>query len=967
MKTFRIFIISLLLLNFTEISAQVAVNSTGASPDNSAMLDIKSTTSGLLIPRMYTAERDNISDPATGLIVYVRDLKQFSYYNGSEWINIDADGDDDWVINTDTLYNNSSTNIAIGTDSPEKSALFQVLTGTEYTKGLIVNGEYNASMGGYPNMGAGTRMMFFPGNGAFRAGTVDSDQWDNANTGGRSVAFGNNNIASGANSSAFGSSNTVGGISSFAAGNNCYASGFYSFAAGNADTASATNAVAFGENTNADGSYSSSFGYHTRAESSNSFAIGRYNIGGGNASSWTEEDPLFEVGNGSYSTPSNAFTILKNGNTGIGTHDPDYTLEVSGDAAISGEIVDNTDSPGTNGQILKSTGTGFEWADASTINNGKWVVNNDTIYNISSHSVAIGTSSPEPSAKLHVHTNNVMNEPSGLLITGSDTNQAIFPSLGAGSRLMFYPCRSAFRAGHVDSARWDGFAVGHYSGAIGKDVTASGYYSTAFGRGGVASGSGAFTAGNLSVASGISSVALNDQTIASARASFAANKLTESSGENSAVFGYQTNAESYCSFVIGHNNIGGGTSDSWVETDPIFEIGNGESTPGGANAVTVLKNGNTGIGTHQPDYLLEVNGTVGVGDKIIHSGDENTYFEFEPDLFRMYAGGQWMISAEENNLQDIIQIGDPGADIDISLSRSFKLIASNGYVGIGMDDPPEYKLEVAGYVGIDSKLIHRDDNNTYLEYDNDFFRIVAGDQYFISGTEGPQDTLQLGNPGNDIDIALNDQVTLIGSSGRVGIGTDSPNEVLEIANSSTRGRAVVTDGGGSARYALLLESPNSADTYARVESYHYSIGGTGLEINTTGDGVTIFGGNVLPEGHKGEDLGEDGRAWGNVYCENVVNQGAAAFTDRETSKEILLYPPQAKTPEMFDALTGKNLEEIDPESLPPALTKGNAILSDEISTYNYKTNYEQQKQIQELQQKIVELEKIIEELTRKNY
>ena len=57
---------------FTGISvvAQVSVNADGSAPDQSAMLDVRSTTKGMLVPRMTTLERDAISNPATGLLVF---------------------------------------------------------------------------------------------------------------------------------------------------------------------------------------------------------------------------------------------------------------------------------------------------------------------------------------------------------------------------------------------------------------------------------------------------------------------------------------------------------------------------------------------------------------------------------------------------------------------------------------------------------------------------------------------------------------------------------------------------------------------------------------------------------------------------------------------------------------------------------------------------------------------------------
>ena len=61
----------------------VGINNT--APDASALLDVVSTTKGVLIPRMTTTQRNNISSPATGLQVYNTSLNKLNYYNGSAW------------------------------------------------------------------------------------------------------------------------------------------------------------------------------------------------------------------------------------------------------------------------------------------------------------------------------------------------------------------------------------------------------------------------------------------------------------------------------------------------------------------------------------------------------------------------------------------------------------------------------------------------------------------------------------------------------------------------------------------------------------------------------------------------------------------------------------------------------------------------------------------------------------------
>jgi trimeric autotransporter adhesin len=77
----------------SSVGAQVAINTDGTLPDNSAMLDIKSTTQGILLPRMTQAQRDAIDSPANGLMIYqtgTGSVPGFFYNSGTpaspEWI-----------------------------------------------------------------------------------------------------------------------------------------------------------------------------------------------------------------------------------------------------------------------------------------------------------------------------------------------------------------------------------------------------------------------------------------------------------------------------------------------------------------------------------------------------------------------------------------------------------------------------------------------------------------------------------------------------------------------------------------------------------------------------------------------------------------------------------------------------------------------------------------------------------------
>ena len=58
----------------------VAANTDGSTPDINAILDVKSTTRGLLLPRMTTAQRNDISNPTPGLGKIGADREYFRGY-----------------------------------------------------------------------------------------------------------------------------------------------------------------------------------------------------------------------------------------------------------------------------------------------------------------------------------------------------------------------------------------------------------------------------------------------------------------------------------------------------------------------------------------------------------------------------------------------------------------------------------------------------------------------------------------------------------------------------------------------------------------------------------------------------------------------------------------------------------------------------------------------------------------------
>jgi hypothetical protein len=57
------------------------------SPNASALLDVSSTTKGLLPPRMTTTQRDAISSPAAGLVIYNTTTSKLQVYT-TAWTDL---------------------------------------------------------------------------------------------------------------------------------------------------------------------------------------------------------------------------------------------------------------------------------------------------------------------------------------------------------------------------------------------------------------------------------------------------------------------------------------------------------------------------------------------------------------------------------------------------------------------------------------------------------------------------------------------------------------------------------------------------------------------------------------------------------------------------------------------------------------------------------------------------------------
>jgi len=82
----------LLVFNLPIVNAQVGIGNT--DPDPSSLLEVRSTTAGVLFPRMTSTLRDLIPNPATGLLIFNTTTNTFNYNFGTpgtpNWIDVGA-------------------------------------------------------------------------------------------------------------------------------------------------------------------------------------------------------------------------------------------------------------------------------------------------------------------------------------------------------------------------------------------------------------------------------------------------------------------------------------------------------------------------------------------------------------------------------------------------------------------------------------------------------------------------------------------------------------------------------------------------------------------------------------------------------------------------------------------------------------------------------------------------------------
>lgn len=325
----------IILSNTTTLFGQgVGINDDNSTPNTSAMLDIKSTNKGVLVPRMTSTQRTAIATPATGLLVFDNTTTSFWFYDGAAWIELGNSNSNLFtktgitVLPNTTIINEATDDFVFGSTQLED------------------NGNTNHD----------NRFFFDKSKGAFRVGQVRGSDWDDVNRGLYSFASGQETEASGDYSTAMGARCNALGDYSTALGYTGATYGDYSMIWGEACIAYNTSSTAWGSYTDAIGHYSTAGGRQTNAYSAYEVALGCYDSYyiANSVSGWDVNDRLLNVGNGTSSTNrSDAFTLYKSGNATLAG-----TLAQSSDKTLKTNI-NSLDNSLDN--ILQLNGYTYNW------------------------------------------------------------------------------------------------------------------------------------------------------------------------------------------------------------------------------------------------------------------------------------------------------------------------------------------------------------------------------------------------------------------------------------------------------------------------------------------------------------------------------------------------------------------------------------------------------------------------------
>ena len=602
----------------------VGINIDGSTADNSAMLEVKSSNKGMLIPRVNLLATNNISPmtstPLTSLLVYNQVSASsgttavypgFYYWNGSVWVP--------FVSASSAAYTYTGgawqTSGGGGTSPFERDAV----NGEVQPNTTIVNLGSDHFVFGSQQLddAAGptddSRMYFRKGRGAFRAGLVTGTQWDNGNTGDLSVAFGNNTIAAGNASFVWGLGNTA------------MSTAGWSFVGGSGNKAQADGSFLMGQNNQTTAYYGVAFGYNN-----NNFGYASFIWGSGNTVATTSSQSMVG-GSNNQATADNSFVMGQGNQTtnyyaaafGANNVNSGYASFAWGTGNTVTSLSSYSMIGGTNNQI-SADGT-FSIGNNNRVTAGYGVATGSNNINNGSTSFVWGNGNTALSTANYAMVGGSGNQNSADATFAAGQNNRVSgfygAALGYANTVSGQSAFSAGQANTVSALNSTGFgnlvvASGQTAFAAGYAVSATGVSSVALGQTNRASGNYSFAGGQNNTASGQYTTAFGIGVTATGDGAVAMGSNTSATGTYAVALGNGTLAPSFSEVALGANNSSyiPSSPSSWASNDRLFVVGSGSSTGLRADAMVVYKSGNILVGdagtNASTNVKLEVDGAL---------------------------------------------------------------------------------------------------------------------------------------------------------------------------------------------------------------------------------------------------------------------------------------------------------------------------------------------------------------------
>ncbi len=490
-------------------------------------------------------------------------------------------------------------------------------------------------------------------------------------------------------------------------------------------------------------------------------------------SSSLAENSFWKIGTTHYGQAGDVGTDLfyEAGFVGIGTDTPKNMLELSADGGQVALTFDINDTDLFSLGIISSNASTFVISQGSDLS--------DPIFSFDSANIGVGID--QALVNLHVSGN------AGFLVEGnSDSSISLesqFDSFVSGSALFYFPVNGSFRAGYASDDQWDFDSLGDFSASFGYDNIASGDYSfiggglnnTAFGDYSVVPGGFNNKAtGKYSFAAGYYARALHDGTFVWSDSTSSDNVFASVAKNQFLIRAYggvgiNTNQTQDSSFVVQNDGVGNilELKNSAMNDQSVVVSSEGQLLIGDMTVnqfshedLKVAVDGRVGLGTTKPEALLHVEGDL----------DEDGYLVYIK------------------------------SSSDSSSSSNVFVITNTGNVGIGTT-VPETSLSVSGS--------------------------IKADAFFVVDPNDPSAVIQLEpSPGSPFTLVSGDgiQQNAYRTRGFIGLGTRTPNSLLELSNQNEVGSMpiITFDYNNSDIVKMGLITSNAGAFFAIAPSHNFT-------------------------------------------------------------------------------------------------------------------------------------------------